>query len=73
MYFNHRVLLVLVSSLIACGGDSPTPLDNGGQDMPVPPAGSVTVTIQDFSFAPPDRNREERLRRGESGTIIVNP
>jgi plastocyanin len=52
MYSNHRVLLVLVSSLIACGGDSSTPLGNGGQDVPVPPAGSMTVTIQDFSFAP---------------------
>ena len=51
MYFN-RVLLVLLNSVIACGGDSPTPPGNGGQDVPVPPAGSATVTIQDFSFTP---------------------
>jgi plastocyanin len=52
MYFTHFVSLVLVSSIIACGGDSaPTPPGDGGQDLPAPP-GSVTVTIQDFSFAP---------------------
>jgi plastocyanin len=52
MQLSRRVLLVLVSTAIACGGDSgPTPPGDDGQDLPAPP-GSVTVTIQDFSFAP---------------------
>jgi plastocyanin len=52
MCFTRFVSLVFVSSIIACGGDSaPTPPADGGQDLPAPP-NSVTVTIQDFSFAP---------------------
>jgi plastocyanin len=52
MHVSPRVLPSLLCAAIACGGDSgPTPPGDGSQDLPAPP-GSVTVTIQDFSFAP---------------------
>jgi len=50
MDFARAVRAALVVATTACGGsDSPT---DGGQMTNPPPAGTVNVTIQDFSFSP---------------------
>jgi len=47
------VALMLAASLSGCGGYSaPTAPTGGGQMSNPPPPGSMTVTIQDFSFSP---------------------
>ena len=53
MSFFRMVPLALVTATIACGGSStPTSPSGGGQMSSPPPAGSVAVSIQDFSFLP---------------------
>ena len=47
------VPLALVTATLACGGYStPTGPTGGGQMSSPPPAGTVAVSIQDFSFSP---------------------
>jgi plastocyanin len=55
MYLWRCISLALVTSTIACGGYSAptTPTGGGGGEMAnPPPAGTVNVAIQDFSFLP---------------------
>lgn len=53
MYLWRCVSLALVTSTIACGGYSaPTNPGGGGEMANPPPPGTVTVSIQDFSFSP---------------------
>ena len=49
----YVVALILAASLSGCGGYSaPTAPTGSGQMSNPPPPGSMTVTIQDFSFSP---------------------
>jgi plastocyanin len=53
MKASHVVALMLAASLSGCGGYSaPTAPSGGGQMSSPAPPGSMTVTIQDFSFSP---------------------
>jgi plastocyanin len=54
MITSRIIPLLLAASLSACGGgdSAPTTPTGGGQGSNPPPAGTIAVTIQDFSFSP---------------------
>jgi plastocyanin len=53
MQGSRIVAVMLAAAMSACGGSSDvTTPSNGGQGSDPTPAGSATVTIQDFSYTP---------------------